>query len=124
MQMLKKLKLILILCPSLVLVSCQNFPAKNRKLITVQCTPILQYETVEILRDDLPSAEIIVDERKSVCRCKRYKYSLDFMGPIANSSNDMPLSACDRLIGNQPASYNDVVNFLGDLRRDLQDAKW
>jgi len=105
------------------LASCQSVPDRNRRLVHEQCGVILSYETVEIDRDGAPSAELIIDMRKSTCRCRRYKLALDFIGPIANTSQDHPIEYCDRLIGEKPDEYLKKVNFLGDLRADLANAR-
>jgi len=105
------------------LASCQSVPDRNRRLIHEQCGAIYAYESVEIDRDGSPSAELIIDMRKSTCRCRRYKLALDFIGPIANTSQDHPIEYCDRLIGEKPDEYLKKVNFLGDLRADLARAK-
>lgn len=107
----------------LILVSCQSFPQKDRKLVFEQCGVIHAYENVEISRDGAPSAELIIDMRKSTCRCRRYKYSLVFVGPIADSSQDRPIEYCDRLIGSNPENYKAVTDFIQDLRADLDRAR-
>lgn len=104
----------------LVLASCTT-PDRNRQLVVVQCSPVFAYETVEIMRDGIPMAEPIIDMAKSECNCRRYKYSLAFMGPIAGSLMTHRIEMCDRLVGNHPREYTRIVNFLGDVRQDIQD---
>jgi len=116
------LKIPSVVCLS-VIVSCQSVPDRQRRLIVEQCSPYIVYESVEVLRDGQLVAEHIVDETKSNCNCRRYKYSLSFMGPIANTVESKPLFYCSKLIGNPPDEYIKTVNFLGDLRRDLEQAR-
>jgi hypothetical protein len=104
----------------LLLASCTT-PDRNRFLVVEQCSPNFAFETVEILRDGEPGAETILDMAKSECFCRRYKYSLAFMGPIAGSTVTHRIEKCDRLVGNPPDDYARTVKFLGDVRQDLQD---
>lgn len=107
----------------LLLVACESIPDRNRRLTVVQCSPNFKVETVEVLRDGVPVAETIMDLRRSECYCRRYRYSLGFMGPIADSTVTRPIMECDRLVGNPPQEYTKVVNFLEDLRKDLEGAQ-
>lgn len=106
---------------SLLLVAACTTPDRNRSLTVEQCSPVLAIETVEILRDGVPMAEPIIDMAKSECNCRRYKYSLSFMGPIAGSVVTHRIEKCDRLVGNPPDEYIKTVNFLGNIRQDIQD---
>lgn len=118
------LKKILLATLSVVfLEGCQSFPDRGRRLVVEQCSPFFHYETVEVVRAEGLRAELTIDMRKSECNCRRYKYALDFIGPIANTIQTKPIEYCHKVIGNTPDEYMKVVNFLGDLRRDLQEAK-
>lgn len=68
-------------------------------------------------------AETIIDDKASECNCRRYKYSLDFVGPIAQTLQTHPIHYCQKLVGNLPDEYIRFTNFLGDLRKDLSSAR-
>lgn len=105
-----------------LMASCQSMPDQNRKLVVLQCSPNLVFEQVEVMRAEGVRVEVILDMQKSECNCRRYKYSLDFMGPIAQSLVTHPIEYCQRMIGNPPDEYGKVTNFLGDIRKDIQEA--
>jgi hypothetical protein len=67
----------------------------------------------------LPSGEIDLQESK--CECRQYEYSLDRLGAIAGTTVKNPVEYCQKLVGNKPREYLKVVNFLGDVRRDISD---
>ena len=67
----------------LLAASCTT-PERNRRLLVQQCSPVMAYETVEIVRDGVALPETILDMAKSQCLCREYKFSLDFMGPMSS----------------------------------------
>jgi len=103
-----------------ILASCTT-PDRNRFLVVEQCSPNFAFETAEVLRDGVPGAETILDMAKSECFCRRYKYSLAFMGPIAGSTVTHRIEKCDRLVGNPPDDYARTVKFFGDIKTDIQN---
>lgn len=100
------LLLILINCLS----SCRGYPDINRKLYVEQCSPYFEV-------DHYGNIDII----KSFCLCRKYKYSLEYMGGIENSTLYKPLIYCNKLIGNKTKDYLNLVNFLGDVKREIQE---
>jgi hypothetical protein len=63
----------------------------------------------------------IMDLEKSECFCRPYKFSMDFMGP-SGGSKLKPFTYCNKVIGSLPGEYLKQVNFLGDVRKDIQSA--
>lgn len=90
--------------------SCRSAPDLNRTLLIEQCGLTLAM---------FPNGEI--NTKDSFCECREYKYSLEYMGGIAGTTTRNPLVYCNKLVGNKPKSYLNLVNFLGDIRRDIQD---
>lgn len=107
----------------LALVACQSFPEKDRRFTDEQCSVNFIYDLVQIANQDgTAEPRYVIDESKSFCRCRRYRLSLKFIGPIANSSSDKPLRYCDKLIGETPVIYGKKNEFLQSLRSDLEYA--
>lgn len=102
------MKTVLILALLMILTSCRSVPDINRELIIEQCG--LTFSKLE-------SGEI--DLAKSKCDCRLYEYSINKLGAVPGTSNSYPVEYCQKLIGNKPQEYLKLVNFLGDVRRDI-----
>lgn len=75
-----------------------------------QCSPYFAY--VEIL------GEQYIDTKESVCFCRQYRFSREYVGPIG-TTYDMPIEHCDKLIGHPPDAYGEVSAYYEKLRRYL-----
>lgn len=86
--------------------SCQSY-----QHVSEQCSPKFSYV-------DETKKQIDVDS--SVCFCRQYKFSQDFLGSIQNTSVDKPLSYCDRIIGFK--DYAKTQSFWESVRLEINDS--
>jgi hypothetical protein len=83
-------------------------PNPNRELIVEQCgLTFAKFDNGEI------------DLLNSKCECRQYEYSLNRMGAIAGTTTKYSVDYCQKLVGNKPKDYLNLVNYLGDIRQDI-----
>lgn len=95
------LTLIFLICLS---ASCTSAPTIEDK---EQCSIDLKLIEADGLR--------IVNEDESTCRCRKYRRSENYIGPIGDVYN-MDVTYCQKLIGETPLIYVEVQNFYEALR--------
>ena len=67
------------------------------------------------LERDQENGRLYVKEENSICLERMYRYSEKFLGPVSQSV-EIPIEQCNKLIGNEPASYVKITNFLEEVR--------
>ena len=106
------MKTLLKLLPLMTLVSClsscRGVPNPNRDLVIEQCG---------LTFAKFPNGEINLKDSK--CECRQYEYSLNYMGGLPGTTVLNPVEYCQKLVGNKPKDYLNLVNFLGDIRQDI-----
>lgn len=86
--------------------SCRNVPEIDDQL---QCSTFFVYETI--------GGSEYIDVENSVCFCRLYRWSPEYVGPIADTTEERNIKECDRLIGHDAVlSYPDVVNYYEAVR--------
>lgn len=110
-------------CLVLFLVGCQSAPNPMRSLTVEQCSINMVFKTVLIVdqQTNETSTREILDPDKTECFCRPYKFSLEYMGPTGGATFK-EISHCNKMIGNRPDSYLKQTNFLGDVRKDIQNS--
>jgi hypothetical protein len=58
-----------------------------------------------------------IDPQASVCFCRNYKFSRDYVGPIAGTDNDKPISYCHKMVGFP--KYTETATFWEKVRRAI-----
>ena len=63
-----------------------------------------------------------IDEEKSVCFRRRYRYSLDMIGPVNRIVEDLDISECHKVIGSSPLNYKKKIDWFEAIR--LEAVEW
>jgi hypothetical protein len=98
---------LLALASIISLSSCQSL-----EKVATQCQPFYVYTD---------ETEKLIDADKSLCQCRLYRFSENYVGPIIGTTKDMPFSYCNKLIGNPIGEYAGVATFWEEVRRGISE---
>ena len=62
-----------------------------------------------------------IDEEKTYCLRRRYRYSIEYIGPIAKGEK-LDILKCNKIIGPSPLNYKKKMDFLEVWR--LEALEW
>jgi hypothetical protein len=98
--------LVILVMLGALLTSCRD----NLEHVAEQCSPFIVY-----------SDERTIDVEASVCLCRQYKFSKDFVGPLPGSGFDKPLSYCNKIVGFP--KYVEVATYWELVRRTIANQR-
>lgn len=78
-------------------------------------------KSVIIVLKDSEDGRRYINEEKSYCLKRRYRYSIDYIGPISKGEK-LPLLKCHKIIGNSPLNYKKKIDWLEAIR--LEASQW
>ena len=61
-----------------------------------------------------------IDEEKSFCIRRRYRYSLEFIGPTSKGEK-LDILKCHKVIGSSPLNYKKKIDWLEAVRIKLDE---
>jgi len=65
--------------------------------------------------------QIIIEE--SVCRCTKYKISMEFIGNVSQDVTRNPIEYCHEKMGYSVIENNNLVNFYKNVRDDIKGSQ-
>lgn len=74
--------------------------------VSEQCSPFIEFID-----------EKTVDVDQSKCFCRKYKFSMNYVGPLSGTSEDKPLSYCNKVVGFK--KYAETATFWELVRREI-----
>lgn len=78
-------------------------------------------KTVQLYLKTDENGRRYIDEERSVCFRRRYRYSLGYIGSISDVE-DLDITACNKITGNSPLNYKKKIDWLEALR--IEASQW
>ena len=107
-----KLKMIL----WILLISCLNSCGSNDLEESVDFN---QKSVIITLRAD-ENGRRYIDEEKSFCIRRRYRYSLEYIGPTSEGEK-LDILKCHKVVGSSPLNYKKKIDWLEAIRIKLDE---
>lgn len=111
MKNLKNLAILVLLCSTMALFQGCD---RDKPEATVK------QNGISLVTHRNAAGELVIDEEESVCFERRYKFSIEYVGPIG-SKKDKKIEECDGLVGWLPDEFKEVSKYQELVRSKIEE---